>query len=97
MSVTYDIICVKCKEKLWIGQGYTRDPDNSIYLDNKDVMETFSRFLFVHEKHTLRFVADDYYNWKGKWKDIDGANPKSIKMKIWIYQKGKQPKPGYEK
>ncbi len=50
MSMTYDIVCVKCKKELWIGQGST------IYTGEKETMEKLKKFLYEHENHPLMFT-----------------------------------------
>lgn len=50
MSNTFDIVCVKCKEKLWVGQGQT------LYFREEHTMEKFKEFLFEHQNHPLMFT-----------------------------------------
>lgn len=45
MSVTIDIGCRKCKERLWIGQ------DREIYLGEPQTMEDLSNFIGIHCYH----------------------------------------------
>ena len=63
MSVTYDILCLDCKEVLWIGQSdyiYTTDPE----------INAFSKFLHKHEDHVLKFLNDNSsYDLRLGWND----------------------------
>ena len=52
MSTTYDLKCLDCKEQIWICQG------DGIYTGDPKIMELLRTFLFVHERHHLRFVSE---------------------------------------
>jgi hypothetical protein len=53
MSITYDIICVKCKKKLWIGQA------GIIYTGEPKTMKKLRKFLYKHLNHPLIFTDDN--------------------------------------
>ena len=48
MSRTYSVVCDDCYEHLWVGQG------QSIY--GGEDMKEFTKFLYNHEGHSLRFL-----------------------------------------
>jgi hypothetical protein len=48
MSRTYNIVCDDCNEHLWVGQG------KKIY--GGEEMQEFTKFLYAHEGHKLRFL-----------------------------------------
>ena len=52
MSTTFDIICVKCKKDLWIGQG------DILYTGEPETMEKLRVFLHEHKNHPLLFTND---------------------------------------
>jgi hypothetical protein len=62
MSKTYNLVCVDCKEKIWIGQG------GVIYDPEKYGLDLF---LHKHEEHNLMFVDDEHpYAYLNKYKEV---------------------------
>jgi hypothetical protein len=54
MSVTHQLACVDCREKIWIGQsGYLYGTDHHT--------KALGEFLHHHRGHNLRFDTDDYW------------------------------------
>lgn len=67
MSSTSDIICLECREALWIGQG------GIIYCGEEETMKMLNLFLQQHRGHSLTFDYSDYKDWYmgegyDKWK-----------------------------
>jgi hypothetical protein len=67
MSTTWDIICEKCQERLWIGQG-TSSP--YVYTDEKTIV-TLAKFLVVHKEHSLKFVSEFETNELEGWREFE--------------------------
>lgn len=70
MSVTYNIICKKCKKSLWIAQS-----SRNFYSGEPHTMKALGEFLFDHMglAHTLLFDAPEFYDsmLEPEWEEID--------------------------
>ena len=53
MSRTYEVLCIDCKQSLWIGQGW-ESSKRYIYKTN-DHLKALEDFLFSHMGHGLVF------------------------------------------
>lgn len=53
MSTTYHVYCDQCKDKAWAGQS--AGDRRYIYRGKDSEIESF---LFAHQGHPLRFLAD---------------------------------------
>ena len=56
MSQTYCLVCLECKEYLWIGQG---GYDMRSLYSAKEYIEALKLFFNKHVYHELRFSEDD--------------------------------------
>jgi hypothetical protein len=71
MSVTTDIVCTSCKEKLWIGQS------DYIYLIEDNIMKKLNDFLQKHRtdssnEHKLLFIDEHWdIQYEDGWKDYE--------------------------
>ena len=61
MSATWDIICERCKERLWIGQN------RSVYTKEPHTMNALGDFLERHAEHPLKFVSEYYAEEEAGW------------------------------
>jgi hypothetical protein len=52
MSVCYEIVCHKCKKRLWIGQG-------SVIYSAPPYMDHLAAFMHDHINHPLEFMRDE--------------------------------------
>ena len=52
MSQTFELVCLECKERVWVGQSAY------LYTTHPEISET-SAFLHKHYGHTLKFVDSE--------------------------------------
>jgi hypothetical protein len=65
MSVTFEIGCLDCKKKLWIGQA--------AYIYNaQEKLDRFATFLLEHREHHL-VVATEHMEDLEECEDIEGS------------------------
>jgi hypothetical protein len=53
MSETYELACIPCKKKLWIGQSQNSNPPFCFYSGEPDTMQSLKMFLWEHRGHSL--------------------------------------------
>jgi len=57
MSRTYELICLDCKKRLWVGQG---DSKRKYLYTTEKHLENLNNFLFSHERHKIKFGDDEF-------------------------------------
>jgi len=53
MSDTYELACVPCREKIWIGQSQNTNPPFCFYSGEPVTMQKLRMFLWRHRGHSL--------------------------------------------
>ncbi len=69
MSRCYDLCCMECKKRLWVGQAGGGRDDAYLYA-NPEHIEALTKFLNDHYAHPLKFTTDSALDEEEGWEYV---------------------------